>query len=786
MIAFTTKNCIEIDKDTLYLGNEEKLCKQIEAFFFENQCEMVLIYENHKYQGYIDRDNMFDIVIPEFYLGFIPVELEASAELMDKIKEYRNKNVKKEMIIPIKNTETSAMRDFAIDVHDDSALFDLEVLEDFVQYIKSDNSCFMPEANFDNEVVVLPELDEVTYNFYRILLVQKRKVIVNGKFWKYIQVNNEKSGGMDTSEVVEYNYSAMADTLEKGVKKSISEVIRNMQRRGINAYNIILPVYDELAEHGALEDKIRNGPMEVGSLRKKDFPDRQYWIDILMETECCETEEELLYSEHPDQYGREADKTIYLAGPCIVAGSTTAETASLAFILHSKLAALDMDYNIKRISKSKYDISLAEELEALDIRNNDFVFFISDSEMYQVEEDDVDLLEEYNNRPIDGWWFLDKPIHTFRRANEMIGDRLCSLIAEKYEGRKAENKLIQVGRPYLSGKQIIELQKYIATVKIDKKYGSKIGCIVINANPFTKGHLYLTENAAADVDQLLLFVVEEDLSEFSFSDRIQMVRRGVKHLKNVVVIPSGSFILSKRTFVSYFEKDERQAEKVDSSLDINFFGAYIAPAFGIRKRFVGEEPKDMVTRQYNEKMKKRLPMYGVEVEEIPRKEVNGDVISASTVRRLYLAKEWETIRAYLPDTTIQYLKNHDVVMRDKEWRREQMAKPIYIMNSLKERIAKCNKIIFYGVGVDGRGLYHLLDSEEKKKVILCDGRAEIEEYHMEGKRVYAPITLLKEFASYPIIITSTQFGKQIRSDLSAIGICFSRLVQNTYSFWGKN
>lgn len=783
MIAFISKKSIEIDKDILYLDNEEELCKQIEALFCENQCEMILIYENHRYYGYIDRDNMFDIVMPELYLGFIPIELEASTKLMDIIKECRNKNTKKEMIIPIKSMETSAMRDFAVDVCDDSSLFDLEVLEDFVQYIKSDNSSFMPEAGSDEEAIALPELDEVTYNYYKILKALKRNVIVNGKFWMYIKADNESNDSMDKSKVVECSYSVMVDILEKEAKKSISKVIRNMQRSGINAYNIILPGYDELAAHGALEEKIRNGPMEVGILRKKDFPDRQYWIDILMETECCETEEELLYSEHPDQYGREADKTIYLAGPCIVAGNTTAETASLAFLLYSKLAAQDMDYNVIRISKAKYDISLAEELRALDIRDNDFVFFITDSEMYQVEEDDIDLLEKYNNRPIDSWWFLDKPIHTFRRANEMIANTLYSLIAEEYEGRAAENNLIQVGTPHLPGKQKIELQKYIASVRIDRMHGSKIGCIVMNANPFTKGHLYLTEYAAADVDQLLLFVVEEDLSEFSFSDRIQMVKRGVKHLKNVVVIPSGGFILSRRTFVSYFEKDKRQEEKVDSALDINFFGAYIASAFRIRKRFVGEEPRDMVTRQYNEEMKKRLPMYGVEVEEIPRKEADGDTISASTVRRLYLAEKWEAIRAYLPDTTIRYLKSHNIVVRDKECIREQETKPVYIVNSLKERIAKCDKIIFYGVGTDGRGLYHLLDNEEKRKVILCDRRAVAEECYMEGKKVYAPETLLKEFASFPVIITSTQFEKQIFDELCNMGICFTRMIRNLYSFW---
>lgn len=782
MIVFITKKSIEIEKSTLYWGDEKKLYKQIEELFVENQCEMILIYDNHKYYGYIERDNLFDIVVPEFYLGFIPVELEISTELMDTMKKYRDRNFKKEMIIPIRDTETTGMKSFAVDVRDDSALFDLELLEDYGQYIMSDGNSIISETDSDQTVIALPELNEITYNYYKILETQKRRVIVNGTFWKYIKAEYHNRGSMNKSNILEYGYQAVADALEKEVKKSISEMVREMRKKGINAYNIILPVYDELAVHGELEDQIKNGPMEVGSLRKEDFPDRQYWIDILTKTECCEVEE-LLYSEHPDYYDKGADKTIYLAGPCIVAGNTTAETASLAFLLYSKLAAQGMDYNVKRISKSKYDISLVEELQSLEIRNTDFIFFITDSEMYQMKEGDIDLLEEYNSRPIDGWWFLDKPIHTFRRANEMIAERLYSLITEERKVGTVENKLTQIGRPCLAGKQRIELQKYITTVEVDKKYGLKAGCIVMNANPFTKGHLYLVEIAAADVDQLFLFVVEEDLSEFSFADRFQMVKRGVEHLDNVVVIPSGKFIISKHTFVSYFEKDKRQEEKIDSSLDINFFGAYIAPAFRIRKRFVGEEPKDMVTKQYNDEMKRRLPIYGVEVVEIPRKEADGEVISASTVRGLYLKKNWKKMEEYLPETTIQYLKNHNIAMRDKEWLREQEIMPLDIANILKERVKKYEKIIFYGIGIDGRGLYGLLDNEEKKKVVLCDRRAATEECYMDGKKVYAPAVLIQEFASFPIIVTSTQFGGQIRSDLYAMGISLSRLVQNTYSFW---
>ncbi len=50
------------------------------------------------------------------------------------------------------------------------------------------------------------------------------------------------------------------------------------------------------------------------------------------------------------------------------------------------------------------------------------------------------------------------------------------------------------------------------------------GAIVMNANPFTLGHLYLAEYAAARCHILHVFVVEEDRSIFPFPIRLELVR----------------------------------------------------------------------------------------------------------------------------------------------------------------------------------------------------------------------------------------------------------------------
>ncbi len=220
---------------------------------------------------------------------------------------------------------------------------------------------------------------------------------------------------------------------------------------------------------------------------------------------------------------------------------------------------------------------------------------------------------------------------------------------------------------------VAQIQAYTAKLPrpAPKAEGSPppvIGAIVMNANPFTKGHQYLAEYAAQKVDTLYVFVVEEDRSFFPFADRFRLIQEGLAHLGDkVLVMPSGEFIISSITFPGYFTKDTQQTQ-VDPSHDVMLFGLYIAPALGISRRFVGEEPTDFVTRQYNETMEKLLPRVGVQVEVIPRKtqEFSPEAISASLVRRFLEAEDWESIRPLVPETTYHYLRqNKETLCRKK-------------------------------------------------------------------------------------------------------------------------
>lgn len=200
----------------------------------------------------------------------------------------------------------------------------------------------------------------------------------------------------------------------------------------------------------------------------------------------------------------------------------------------------------------------------------------------------------------------------------------------------------------------------LRTIKEKNNVNGKVGSIVMNCNPFTLGHRYLIEQAAKQVDHLYIFVVEEDKSVFPFKDRMNLVKEGVADLgEKITVLPSGKWIISLLTFPEYFNKDDLQGAAIDPSNDIKLFGKYICPALGINKRFVGEEPFDLVTRQYNETMRRELPLLNIDFQEIPRKSVKGDdVISATKVRKALKANDFETLKRYVPQSTLIYLQEN--------------------------------------------------------------------------------------------------------------------------------
>ena len=197
--------------------------------------------------------------------------------------------------------------------------------------------------------------------------------------------------------------------------------------------------------------------------------------------------------------------------------------------------------------------------------------------------------------------------------------------------------------------------------------------VVMNANPFTRGHLHLVERAAAESDTVHLFVLSEEAGPIPFAVRRRLVRQGVAHLPNVICHDSGPYIISAATFPSYFLKDEDTVAAAHARLDLTVFGR-IAETLGVTVRYVGEEPDSGVTALYNRIMAEHLPEVGVACRVIPRLTLNGRVVSASTVRQAIHDGTPETVADMLPPATAAYFASAEAepviraIQRQKEVR----------------------------------------------------------------------------------------------------------------------
>lgn len=199
--------------------------------------------------------------------------------------------------------------------------------------------------------------------------------------------------------------------------------------------------------------------------------------------------------------------------------------------------------------------------------------------------------------------------------------------------------------------------------------------IVMNANPFTLGHLYLLETASKANDCLHLFIVSEDSSLVPFDIRKKLILEGSQHLTNIVYHDSGSYIISSATFPSYFQKDEESIIKGHALLDLSIF-KHISETLSINVRYVGNEPTSFVTNLYNQIMATELPKANIDCIIIDRKEINNRAISASIVRQAIKDNHFELLQQLVPQST------YDFFMSDE-------AKPII------ERIQKEDSVVHY-------------------------------------------------------------------------------------------
>lgn len=256
----------------------------------------------------------------------------------------------------------------------------------------------------------------------------------------------------------------------------------------------------------------------------------------------------------------DAEHNIWVFGSSVARGTFADDAHTIESALQRKLNEFyhgKNNYNI--INASNYSgnevYNLPDFFNKQPIKSGDICIF-----MIEVP---ISLMSEYNEI-IDLSPYFARPHNygeIFVDINHMTGKGYCAVAEKIFEIMQKRNifdicdnnvsnmksdilhKATHSNMEILYDNDKKELEAFISGLQ---QYRLKIGAIVMNCNPFTLGHLYLIEYAAKEVTQLFIFVVEEDASFFSFDNRIMLVKEGTKHLKNVTVLPSGQYMISKK------------------------------------------------------------------------------------------------------------------------------------------------------------------------------------------------------------------------------------------------
>lgn len=539
--------------------------------------------------------------------------------------------------------------------------------------------------------IVFEGCNEWVFELYFLLRKENVDVRVESEVWEIIYgdfgVNNGTSKEMRINANLDkdnlYNeFFFVMQILQYNKWKTITESKQFFSHMGVNFFICTIPEFEDLKfvtskEIYRHERKlaITNGSLNINDnqvityfrriygeswkeIRKRCTKEpMQHWLKTIYDVDY--------YLKNKKIYSYGINRC-YLIGPCIVEGGTSKAGESFPDMVQKYLDMYWAEkYAVMTISIPFYVVKhYLEILKSLSVRSNDIIICLDEVSQKNVKkclkyngiEPDIEFKDFFDLRKEGEIWFADRPIHTSSYGNKKLALYLIERIKEKCSFQK-KNFILQRGKGYLLKKEIDVIDEYLKTIDLfsEIKEGETVGAIVMNCNPLTLGHEYLIEYARTKVDKLYIFVVQEDRSYIPFEDRIYLVKQYAKKWSNVKVNRSGTFILSSITMPLYFEKEQRKDEIVDAWKDIEIFAQYIAPRLKISIRFVGEERTDRITYQYNREMERTLNDYGIKLQEIPRKELNGVAISASCVRNLITQSKWEEVKNLVSQETYKYL-----------------------------------------------------------------------------------------------------------------------------------
>lgn len=453
------------------------------------------------------------------------------------------------------------------------------------------------------------------------------------------------------------------------------EILKSVVSNGIHVFTLNVEDnksdYWKILQRNIDEKFFRIGQKRAGVLHEEFRPD--FFAELYNEDYMQEIFSHVYAQEHIDGISRlknadrdtykvangerrtisqpdEFQRCIYFYGPCIIVGYLVADEHTIESNLQIRFN--ERGYKVKCVNYG----SMADQATQLNrvlstsYNKGDIVVLYNENRRYEgiPSINLVDICEKHN---VSATWMLDYPLHGNHKLNSIYAEEIFQRLEPIVQGKVDKKEQVELKHNFIT---LGYLQRYFHG--FTEEHTGIVGSIVMNCNPFTLGHRYLIEKALEYVEYLIVFVVEENRSVFTFKERLAMVTEGTKDLENVTVVPSGSFILSQTTFPEYFLKIEDEDIVHNVEYDITLFAEQIAPSLKITYRFVGEELEDRVTNKYNEAMKTILPQYGIHIIEIPRVKNNGQIISASAVRASLNTGMLMDADSLIPQTTKEILE----------------------------------------------------------------------------------------------------------------------------------
>ncbi|MDE6576992.1 MAG: hypothetical protein K2K58_02315, partial [Muribaculaceae bacterium] len=377
---------------------------------------------------------------------------------------------------------------------------------------------------------------------------------------------------------------------------------------------------------------------------------------------------------------------IYIYGSCLTFGLFAEDNKTFPSYLQklinesTKVSGVVHNLGVKGKALLINDLLLAMQSE---VKSQDILVFVSPISAYSLK-----ILKEKNIEYFDFSAYLNKTnnpdciyLNNTYHSNVTVYKELARFCFELISNfptfsKQIESPLRISGFSYNRRIELFDqhymwkyifLKKYLSFLDSLSRPSTEViaGSLLITANPFTLGHAALIQMALKYCDYLYIFVVENDSFQYSYIERMEMVKRYCENNPKCCVVPSGDIWGSEDLFPEYFNRNYLHKDIIISPEDAIIFGKYIAPKLKITRRFIGDERHDSTTSQYNQYLKKYLPNFGIEVIQFERKKnIFGDEIKGGDVRKIISDKgiDDEMLVNYLPYTTIEVIKSFKSLM----------------------------------------------------------------------------------------------------------------------------